>query len=162
MNVPSHAWVLPKPSKSKYPGSFPLHFEQRLLKLLQLNEHAAIIQPFGGKAELGVKVDLARTVKPTIIADAHCLPLKDEAADLVILDPPYSNGYSTSLYSIKQQLSMKRYLTEALRVLKPGGFLVFYHLYPIPRPKNCSLHCRILLQTRIYHKLRWVGIFKKA
>lgn len=98
--IDSVAWVLPRPSKSKYIGSFPLHFETKLLRELDIDRQAkyTILHPFGGKAEFGMRVDIKTEVSPDIIADAHNLPFKDCIFDLVILDPPYSEEYSRRLY----------------------------------------------------------------
>lgn len=154
------AWVLPRPS-STYRGSFPLHFETKLSKLLGLKDKL-ILQPFGGVAKLGIRVDLKKDVKPDVIADAHHLPFKDSTFDCVILDPPYSDEYSKELFQISQKLKMKDYIKEAIRVLKENGFLVFYHIYPIPCPHGCRWYARILLEHRTFHKLRWVGIWQKG
>jgi 16S rRNA G966 N2-methylase RsmD len=115
------AWVLPRPSKSKYIGSFPLHFERKLLNLLEMNEKThKILHPFGGKAEFGVRCDLNPDVKPDYLCNAHELPFGDNEFDLVVLDPPYSDELSNSLYGTGK-LSFKKYTMEAVRVCKPNG-----------------------------------------
>lgn len=155
------AWVLPRPSKSKYIGSFPLHFESRLIDLLRLNGDAKILQPFGGKAELGLRVDINNDVLPDVIADAHILPFKDSMFDLVILDPPYSDEYGERLYGTKP-VRFNKYTNEASRVLKDGGYLVLFHYLATPRVPNTILVKRIFIETRKWHKLRCVHIHKKV
>ena len=164
MKIPTYAWVLPRPRKTnKYRGGFPLHFEKKLLDFLHLDpKKHLILHPFGGMAEYGLRVDILRKVRPDVIGDAHYLPFRDNIFDCVIVDPPYSDEYSIKLFGIKQKLNLKKYLQESIRVLKTDGFLVFYHIYPIPCPKGCRWHARILLEHRTFHRLRWVGIFRKG
>lgn len=157
------AWVLPRPRKiNKYIGGFPLHFEKKLLKLLNidLNVHK-ILHPFGGMAEFGERVDIKPEVKPDYIGDAHNMDwIKDNAYDLVILDPPYNEEYSKRLYGTKKP-QWKKYTAEAVRVLKEKGYLVVYHYLATPRIENTILVKRIFLETRIWHKLRCIHIHQK-
>ena len=154
------AWVLPRPSKSKYKGSFPLHFESRLIDLLQLNSKSLVLQPFGGKSEIGIRLDTDIAVLPDIVADAHHLPFKDNTFDCVICDPPYSDKYARELYKSKNP-KFKTYTTEAARVLKESGYLVLYHYLALPRIPNTFLVKRVFLETRTWHKLRCIHIYKK-
>lgn len=154
------AWVLPRPSKSKYIGSFPLYFEKRLLDLLRLPKSAMILHPFGGKAEFGIRIDVNEEVQPDVIADAHNLPFADGLFDLVLLDPPYSDEYSERLYATKG-VKFKEYTAEAVRVLKEGSYLVMYHYLATPGIQGTILVKRIFIETRVWHKLRCVHVHRK-
>ncbi len=159
--IESIAWVLPRPNKSKYIGSFPLHFERKLLNLLGLNEREhKILHPFGGKAEFGTRVDIKPEVEPDYVGDAHLLPFTDNIYDLVILDPPYSEEYSRRLYGTGK-LKFKTYTSEAVRVCREGGYVVMYHYLATPRIENTILVKRIFLETRVWHKLRCIHIHQK-
>ena len=164
MAIENLAWVLPRPSKSQYIGSFPLHFEKKLLRLLGLHPDGVfrhlILHPFGGKVEFGLRLDILPQVEPDIVGDAHQLPFRDEVFDCVILDPPYTDEHSKRLYNTGK-LKFGRYTSEAVRVLKDGGYLVFYHWIATPRIPNTVLVKRILLETRVWHKLRCVHIHRK-
>jgi len=159
------AWVLPRPRRSnKYIGSFPQHFEKKVIRLLGFNEiedKEKILHPFGGMSEYGIRVDIKPEVNPDFTGDAHDLNFKDESFDLVILDPPYSDAYSKRLYGTKKP-KFKQYTKEAVRVLKNGGYLVMYHYLATPRIENTILIKRIFLETRVWHKLRCIHIHKKA
>ena len=159
--IDSIAWVLPRPGKSKYKGSFPLHFEKKLLGLLDMDpaKHK-ILHPFGGKAEFGTRVDINPDVKPDYVGDAHSLPFADNTYDLVILDPPYSDEYSRRLYNTGK-LKFKTYIAEAVRVCKENGYVVMYHYLATPRIENTILVKRIFLETRVWHKLRCIHIHQK-
>lgn len=155
------AWVLPRPSKSKYIGSFPLYFESRLLDLLRLPSDAKILHPFGGRAELGVRVDINPDTNPDYIGDAHNLDMfGDNIFDLVVLDPPYSDEYSERLYATKG-VKFKKYTAEAIRVCKEGGYIVMYHYLATPSIKGARLVRRVFIETRMWHKLRCVHIHRK-
>lgn len=159
------AWVLPRPRRcNKYIGSFPQHFEKKVIRLLgfdEIKDKNKILHPFGGKSEFGIRVDVKPEVEPDYIGDAHNLEMfKDETFDLVILDPPYSEDYSKRLYGTGK-LKFKTYTKEAVRVLKNGGFLIMYHYLATPSIENTILFKRIFLETRVWHKLRCIHIHKK-
>lgn len=173
MSIPTLAWVLPRPPKSRYPGGVPLHFEIKLLRHLGITANMRILQPFGGMGIYGLRCDLKRThplahkfgddVKwnsPDVIADAHCLPFPDKYFDLVFCDPPYSAEESAKMYETPK-ITYKLYITEAVRVCRVGGFIASYHVVMTPRPDRTVYHSRILLGTKIWHKLRVCCIFTK-
>jgi len=85
---------------------------------------------------------------------------EDETFDCVILDPPYSDEYSERLYGTGK-IHWKKYTTEAVRVCKEGGYVVVYHYLATPSIRNCVLYKRIFLETRMWHKLRCIHIYKK-
>lgn len=156
------AWVLPRPNKSKYVGSFPLHFEKKLLRELGIDPKThKILHPFGGKAEFGTRVDINPEVNPDYIGDAHNLNMfENNTFDLVVLDPPYSEEYSRKLYGTGK-LKFKSYTAEAVRVCKEGGYIVMYHYLATPRIENTILVKRVLMETRVWHKARIIHIHKK-
>lgn len=165
--IESLAWVLPRPSKSKYIGSFPLHFEKKLLRELKVGTRGPeykfkILHPFGGKAEFGTRVDLKPEVNPDVIADAHNLPFKNDIFDVVILDPPYNDEFSKRLYDTgKIKLRWCKYTAEAVRVLREEGYLAVYHYLATPRIEGTVLVKRIFLETRVWHKLRCIHLHQK-
>ena len=172
MSVPTYSWVLPRPKPDCYPGGFPLHFEKKLLRLLGNPEK--VLHPFGGMADYGIRVDLRAThplaekfgnsVKwrpPDIVGDAHALPFEDDSFDCVICDPPYSTEEAASLYQTPK-VNYKRYIGEAVRVARPGGYIASYHVVMTPRPLGTEYYCRILLGTRVWHRLRACCVFVKG
>jgi len=161
MPVHREVWWLPRPRRNKYKGGFPLHFETRLYRSLGSPPEASILHPFGGRADIGLINDLNPEVEPDTMHDAHCLP--EEWADrfqVVLLDPPYDDKHSRELYDTGK-LHPKKFMAEAVRVCKPGGYVVHYHWYLAPRPAGCSWARLITVVTRVYHKARIVSIFRK-
>ena len=162
--VGQYGTELPRPGKSKYIGSFPLHFEIKLLRLLELDpKKHKILHPFGGKAEFGIRCDIKADVEPDYICDAHDLPFADNTFDCVILDPPYSDELAERLYDTKKygRLRFRTYTAEAVRVCKEGGYVVVYHRSAAPSLRNTVMVKRILLETRVWHQGRIIHIHKK-
>lgn len=151
-------WTLPRPPKSKYKGGFPLFFEPNLAKLLGYPD--LVLQPFGGRAEWGVRVDIDPSVEPDLVGDAHQLPLTDESFDCVLLDPPYSDREALDLYGTPP-LRPGVYTSEAVRVLKPGGWLVVYGDKEPRRPPRCNHALRIIVVLRPGHSSRTAMVFQK-
>jgi len=156
--IPTIVWTLPRPPASKYKGGFPLYFKQNLVQLLGYPER--ILHPFGGMAEFGTRVDLNPDVNPDIVADAHELPFEDESWDCVVLDPPYSDAEADDLYKTPP-LRQAVYTREAVRVLKPGGWLCVYTDREPARPPRCNHTLRIVVVLRPHHRARICGIFQK-
>lgn len=157
--IPTLVWTLPRVRADKYRGGFPLFFEQNLQQLLGYPDR--ILQPFGGRAELGMRVDIDPLVEPDLLADAHQLPLEDETFDCVILDPPYSDGEALQLYGTTRKLEPGKYIGEAVRVLKPGGWLVIYTDRESKRPARCNNALRIVIVLRQPHRARVANVFQK-
>ncbi len=158
MPIPNIVWILPRPRRNRYQGGFPLHFEKKLVELLKPS--VPILHPFGGMAEHGLRVDIKPEVEPDIIADAHHLPFKDNAFGMVVCDPPYNSDYSSKLYNTKP-VKYSHYIPEAVRVCKPGGFVVSYHWALTPRPAGTAYRCRIFIAGRVWHRPRVACVFQK-
>lgn len=157
--IPTLVWTLPRPPKSRYKGGFPLYFEDNLVQLLGYPER--ILQPFGGRAEYGTRVDLDPLVEPDVVADAHDLPFEDESFDCVILDPPYSDEEAQELYAVNRKLEPAVYMREAVRVLREGGWLCVYTDREPARPPRCNHAMRIMVVLRPHHRPRICGVFQK-
>lgn len=167
--IPTETWVLPRPRKDCYVGSFPLHFEKKLIRLVAAlrgvdwETGLSILHPFGGLSEFGDFVDLNETTAPTWVGDAHDLHfIEDDAYDLVILDPPYSNEEAETLYAIDTPLRWNKFVGEAVRVTKPGGHVAIYHVKQPPRPEGTRLVHRVVVLTRTWHAARICFVFQKG
>ena len=162
--IPTETWVLPRPRKNKYPGGFPLHFEKKLIRGLgfdEIKDKDTIFHPFGGCAEFGLRNDLSTEVAPDFTYDAHNLEMGDNLYELVIVDPPYDDQQAKKLYPGSPKLHYKKYIAEAVRVCRVGGFVAMYHWVLTPRPEGTKYHSRIVLLTRVWHRPRVCCIFQK-
>jgi hypothetical protein len=158
--IQNELWILPRPRGDFYVGSFPLHFEKKLWRLLGCP--TAVLHPFGGLAEIGDRVDLNATTTPTWVGDAHDLSfIADESYDLVILDPPYSDDEAEWLYGTPR-LKPSKFKAEACRVTKPGGAVAVYHRTQPTRPADgWTLTHRIVVLTRSGHAPRVCFVYRK-
>lgn len=157
--IPKEIWTLPRPRKPYYPGSFPLHFENKLLK--DLNEPGKVLHTFGGHAEYGFAFDINEEVCPDTIADAHHLPCRSNYFDLVIADPPYNDKLSEEMYN-SGKITYMKYMKEAVRVCKPGGFVASYHWTWTIKPKGTDYHKIIVVLLGQRHRPRLCCIYKKT
>ena len=158
MSIPRELWYLPRPRKDKYKGGFPLHFEKKLFSLYPSEK---ILQPFGGRAEYGIRVDMNTEANPDYCFNAHNLRhFGDNFFDFVLCDPPYSNELSHSLYGTGK-ISYGEYTREAVRVCKPSGYVALYHTHLQPRPEGTSWDRIIVVITRVRHLARICGVFRK-
>jgi SAM-dependent methyltransferase len=157
--IPTLVWTLPRPPVSKYRGGFPRYFEQNLIQLLGFPDK--VLHPFGGRAEIGTRVDLDPLVEPDVVADAHALPFEDASFDCVILDPPYSDEEALELYGTTKKLKPALYTKEAVRVLREGGWLCVYTDREPRRPPRCNHAMRIMVVLRPGHSPRVCGVFQK-
>ncbi len=95
---------------------------------------------------------------PHITADVQALPFRDECADVVIFDPPYSKKYKKqygTYYANRRQVFM-----EVLRVLKPGGLLIFCH-YFIPQLRVLHLEDVYMIHNRPWEHVRALSFSRK-
>jgi SAM-dependent methyltransferase len=158
MTIPTEVWVLPRPRKPYYKGSFPLHFEKKLFRLLGNPEK--ILHPFGGYSEYGIRIDLNKDVIPDAISNAHYLPFPNETFDLVLCDPPYNDKLSEELYKAPP-IHYKKYINEAVRVCKPEGYIASYHWIWTTRPLNTKYYKIIVVLPGQHHRPRICCIFQK-
>jgi len=158
MPIPNFTWILPRPRRHRYKGGFPLHFEKKLIELLKPSGY--ILHPFGGMAEYGIKVDITPEADPDVFADGHNLPFKDNTFSLVVCDPHYDKEHALKLYGSRPAI-YGRYIAEAVRVCKPGGYVVSYHWALTPRPSGTAYRYRIFIAGRVWHRPRVACVFQK-
>jgi hypothetical protein len=173
LNIPVKRifWWLPRPSESKYPGSFPRNFERMVCNLLGLDpDRHKILQPFGGSTTFGDTVDLPSQkdfldefgIKPTFWGNAEDLHwIKDDTYDFTLCDPPYSKREYIEIYGITRKFKRTKWIDEAVRVTKVHGFIGLYHRLLLPRPKGCQMKFLIALATRANHEGRLCPIYQK-
>lgn len=147
-------WALPRPT-GKYRIRHPDELLVRLEALIGPYKDKDILHLFCGiakfpNAKKEVRIDINPDVKPDIIADLNNpLPLKDKSFDIVYADPPY---YDFKPYS---------FVKEAVRVLKPNGFLVILHQLVYKTPKGTKRWAVIGVSTGPNMRLRALNIFRK-
>ena len=146
-------------------GMYPRGFLERALSLFA-DAHDVLHLPSGALHSLPaghVKVDLVRdhARHPHVQADAKALPFADCSFDLVLSDPPYTPAdaekYGTPVFP------EQKFLAEAWRVLRVGGYLAVLHKYemqvPIARLKRVAL---IAVSLGNHKELRTFAIYQRV
>jgi len=149
-------WMMHR-SVAHYKGGLPVGLEERLLKLYNPDQYVNLCS---GSCIKGLTIDLNAECRPTIVADATRVPLKDNVADLVFIDPPYDQTYAKMLYKMKLP-STSKLLAEATRIAKAGGRIILLHFWTPKKPKGTLLEQLIAIQTGPYKKIRLLSIFRK-
>lgn len=147
----------------------PLYAEEWLLALagdILGNPRPSVLNLFCGMSKQGFRVDLNPEVCPDLLADAHELSsyFDGETFDVVLADPPYSNGEASELYPITlPRLNYKRWTAEATKVLVSSGLLIVYHklLMPNPNPNVYTVAKRVFIGNRTLHLPRVAVYFQK-
>lgn len=96
--------------------AFPPNVDRHLRKL---TAGKRVCHLFGGQARFGTRIDIDRSLRPDVIADAWLPPFKENAFDVVILDPPY--------VSINQQ--MKQQLLRAASYIARERVIWFHTMW---------------------------------
>jgi len=135
-------------------------FSNEVRDLIASRCDGVVLNLCAGSWDFGITVDLIQPAQ--ICADVQALPFKNAAADTIIFDPPFSKKFRRqygAYYANRRQV-----FGEVLRVLKPGGLLIFSH-YFIPQFKILFLeevymivnmpweHVRVLSFSRRQKKL---------
>jgi len=127
-----------------------------------------VVNLFGGfvgkKHPDWLNVDINKWVYPTIIADSHHSPLKNEIADTIILDPPYDDPTTrftgAALYGVKP-LSVIGVLKEAIRIAKAGTYIILLHFLVPPAPKIVKRIAVIAVWQGPNHRIRALSVYRK-
>ena len=164
-DVENLVWILPDSRPEVFPGSWPLEFEERLLELYGFDYtqdlKPEVVQLFAGGVQYGFKIDLRADAKPDYTGNAHALP--EDWTDkwkMCILDPPYTSNWSRVLWGTSELLYSK-YISEAVRIVEPGGYIAVFHWAMVPCPDTCTIHRRIFIGRDYFKKLRVCIIFQK-
>jgi len=149
-------WCLHR-STAHYKGGLPVGLEDRILKMFNPSQYVNLCS---GSCDKGLRIDVNPEYRPTIVADATHVPLRDKIADLVFIVPPYSENYAKTLYKIKLP-SITRLLDEATRITKAGGRIVLLHFYAPKKPKETMMEQLIAIHTGPQKRVRLLSVFRK-
>lgn len=154
-------WACRRPS-GKYVGITPGGLIERIFELC--GKPQLMLEPFGGTSHISITTDINRSVKPTILADAHNLPFKDKVFDLVFLDPPYEiKWYKSKYFPEMKKVKIYRVLSEAARTVKEGGYIALLH-FLVPKHIDRDSFARfatIGITTGPNKRIRCLTIFRR-
>jgi SAM-dependent methyltransferase len=166
-----HGWACGRPM-AKYRGAYPGGFLKRLDKLLGIQEEHKVLHLFSGSIkdrENEDTMDIQKENNPTFVADARGeFPMKDNQYDVLIVDPPYdmqtNNGvkidYSDKLWKT-EFIRPYAWVKEAVRVLKPGGYLCILHHLIYKTPESTRRAMTVSVTCGPNTRVRGLSIFEK-
>lgn len=142
---------------SRFPdgGGYPKGFLRHAFGIMGVMDPAHVLHVCSGSLRSGVRVDCRATVQPSVQADGCHLPFRDAAFSWVLVDPPYSREYAQNLYGTPYP-NPHQLAQEAIRVLRPGGYMGFMH-HMIPKVARPGRLCQVfaLSQGMGYNIRAW-------
>lgn len=166
-----HGWACGRPT-GPYQGGYPNGFLRRLDGLVGITEEHAVLHLFSGSIRGRPNehtMDIQDTNNPTFVADAReRFPMKDNSYDVVISDPPYdmktTDGvkidYSSKLWKT-EFIRPYAWVKEAVRVLKPGGYLCILHHLVYKQAEQTRRVFTVSVTCGPNTRIRALSIFEK-
>ena len=145
-------------------GQYPRGLIRRMLPWLRCARHE-ILHVCSGSLPPGegVRVDIREAAMPDVVADGRHLPrdrFPDGSVAAVMIDPPYTRDYARSLYGVEYPRP-SHLLREAVRVVRPGGRVLFVHYITPKPPRGARLVKAFGLSTGFDMPMRAVTIYER-
>jgi hypothetical protein len=147
--------------KCPFYEQYPPTFLRRALALFP-GAKQIVHCPSGTVTGPGLTIDLIRdhSRRPQIVANAAAIPLATASTDLVLSDPPYTKE-DAKVYGTPP-FPMDKFMAEASRVLRRGGYLGMLHTrYPNYRSNELKLVAQIGVVTGPCRIFRVFSIFER-
>ena len=171
-----HPIMYGKPQPAKYfddfpdGGGYPKGFIEWAFDIMGVTDPSMVVHLCSGSVKIGITIDIRPEMNPTICCDCRNVPLKDEAIDFILADPPYAKDYAENLYKTGEFYPKPgEILKEASRILKIGGqvglmhFIVpvtrrplkMKHVYGITTGNGTAIRAWTLLEKVNEDSVRW-------
>jgi hypothetical protein len=122
-----------------YNGAFPNGFLKWVKELGYWGDKRVYLCSGTIEDKDAIKVDIRPEVKPDLCEDARHTSLKDNSANWIMIDPPYSRELAKNMYNTESVFAgIDSFTKEATRICEPNG-LILTLSYQIPkRIPNCD------------------------
>lgn len=158
MTIPIKTVWLPRPA-AKYPGCYPVGFENMCNELLGTNNY---VHFFAGMSKTGHRIDINPDVNPDLIADVqHLNSIGDNSFDAGLADPPYNEEFAKNLYNCPYP-KWTLWTNELVRIVKPEGKIGIMQNYVVPRLPGCEYTEILVIINRIKQYPKIVTIQTKT
>jgi SAM-dependent methyltransferase len=145
--------------KAIYYGQYPGTFVKRVMSMFQGQD---ILHLCCGRCHISgaINVDFHPLPEADIVANVESLPFKDNSFDMALIDPPYSD-LDAERYKVPRLVSSKKVMRECLRVLRPGGWLLWLdEKYPSYSRHEWALKGLIGIVTGFERRARLLSFFQ--
>ncbi len=167
--VYSHNWIYglwycgTSWQKAIYYGQFPPTFVKRVVAGFPVDDFR-LLHLCCGRCHINgaVNVDIKDLPEVDQIADVENLPFEENSFDVCLIDPPYSEE-DASRYDVKRLINSRKTMSEAKRVLVPGGWLLWLdEKYPSYRRKEWELKGLIGIVTGFERRTRILSMWRSV
>lgn len=131
-------------------------FSQEVKDLISSRSRGLILNLCSGTWDFGITVD--KITPADVTADVSHLPFKDACADTIIFDPPFGRKWK-KLYG-SYYADRRKVFGEIVRVLKPGGLLIFSH-YFIPQQRIWQLEDVYMIVNQPWEHVRALSFSRR-
>lgn len=108
----------------------------------------SVVHFFGGRSKFGTRMDIDPIVRPDVIGDAWLPPFARDSFDVVVLDPPYTEPYSsmnaqvkTALYRAAGWVARRRVIWFAPQWQAAAGGLSAERGWLVRCGDSCQVRC---------------------
>ena len=148
--------------KAIYYGQFPSTFVKRITTGFPPS-NLDFMHLCCGRCHIdgATNVDITMLPEVDIVADGERLPFADSSYDVFLVDPPYSEE-DASKYKVKRLIRAGRVMSEARRILRPGGWLLWLdEKYPSYRRDEWKLTGLIGIVTGFERRTRILSMWQR-
>lgn len=147
---------------SHFWGAYPKGFVEWACRVMRC-ERQHVVHFCAGSLPAGegaLRIDIREEASPDLVADCRSLPLADESAMAVMIDPPYSVEYAQDLYGTDYPRP-SALLAEASRIAMPGAPIGILHFLVAMPPADAPIESVYGVTTGPNYRIRAFTVFRK-
>lgn len=161
-SVISELWLCRRPIiKGKGNWTFPAGFIKRLEPRYCNEEPGLHLFSNGALVKNSIGLDIRSECKPDIVANAEQLPFPSNTFKWCLSDPPFSEKWGRTIWGTKR-IAVGKVQSEIMRVVEPGGLIMWFHYRPFVWPKTCRTLAYIGVMAGCRNRLRLLHVLRNG